>query len=69
MSKSLTDEQLAKSLDLLTRCAKNKWHFSIQEKIANIIAMSENKDLTITQIEKILQTENEQQVITMLDTL
>ena len=69
MKTSITQEQLAKSLDLLTHCAKNKWHFSIQEKIANMIAKAENKEEMLSKIEKIVQNNNEEQVRNLLDTL
>ena len=69
MKKSLTDKQFGRSLKILTLCAKKKWQPTIDRKIANIIGQSQNKEETIQEIEKIVQTDDEKKVLKMLDTL
>ena len=69
MKKSLTDAQFKRALNLSIACTKKKWQFSTEKKIANIIGQSQNKEETIQEIEKIVQTDDEKKVLKMLDTL
>ena len=69
MKTSITQQQLGKALDLLISCAKKKWHFSTQEKIANMIMKAHDKEDIISKIENIVKANCEQDALSMIDTL
>lgn len=69
MKISITQQQLGKALDILISCAKKKWHFSTQEKIANMIMKAHDKEDIISKIENVVKENCELDALSMIDTL
>ena len=67
MNKLITEEQFEKALNISTKCARKKWQHSTDMIIAKVIGLSENKEETITQIEKIVdETEVEEKALSQI---
>ena len=62
----LTDEQFTRALKFSTICTNNGWNFSTEIIIAKMIATSSNKEEIITQIEKIIYTNDKQDFLNKL---
>ena len=63
----LTDEEFVKALKLSSICTKKHWQFEIDKKIANLIRTAEDKSKMIDKIQRIIETDNGQEVLQLLD--
>lgn len=69
MGEKLTDEQFVRALNLSTICTNKNWKFTTEMQIASAIAKAKNKELIISQIEKIITTNSEQDFLNKLNSL
>ena len=65
----LTDEQFVRALQLSTISTKKGWQFSTEIRIASIIAKASNKEEVISKIEKLINTNNEQDFLDKINSL
>ena len=65
----LTDEQFVRALQLSTISTKKGWQFSTEIRIASIIAKAPNKEEVISKIEKLINTDNEQDFLDKINNL